>query len=85
MKNLKYLLTGSNKCPDTKVAFIYRFDWKMPPSKSSLPGKEKTVLIVRHFGASPVIRIPRRQQGGSAGVYDNTLRKPTTLPTKVAV
>jgi hypothetical protein len=47
---------------------IYQFDWKMPPSKSSLPGKEKTVLIVRLFGAPPVIRLPRRQGGGSAGV-----------------
>jgi hypothetical protein len=24
------------------------------------------------------------QEGGSAGVYDNTLRKPTTMPTKLA-
>jgi hypothetical protein len=29
--------------------------------------------------------ISRRQGGGSAGVYENTLRKPTTLPTKIAL
>ena len=29
-------------------------------------------------------RITRRLGGGSAGVYENTLRKPTTLPTKLA-
>src|ERR1035437_9793614 len=29
-------------------------------------------------------RITRRREGGAAGVFTNTLRKPTTLPTKLA-
>jgi hypothetical protein len=29
--------------------------------------------------------ILRRVGGGSAGVYENTLRKPTTTPTKIAL
>ena len=54
-------ISKRNKCPDAMhLNRTYQFDWKMPPSKSSLPGKEKTVLIVRHFGAPPVIRLPRR-------------------------
>lgn len=35
----------------------------MPPSKSSLPSKEKTVLIVRLFGALPGVGLPRRHKG----------------------
>jgi len=47
------------KCPDARwTNHTNQFDWKMPPSKSSLPDKQKTVLIVRHFGAPPVIRLP---------------------------
>jgi hypothetical protein len=50
------LITGRNKYPDARpLNRICQFDWKMPPSKSSLPGKEKTVLIVRHFGAPQII------------------------------
>jgi hypothetical protein len=29
-------------------------------------------------------RITRRREGGSGGVYFNTLRKPTSMPTKLA-
>jgi hypothetical protein len=29
--------------------------------------------------------ISRRRGGGYAGIYENTLRKPTPLPTKIAL
>jgi hypothetical protein len=29
--------------------------------------------------------ISRRQGGGAGSVYENTLRKPTTLPTQIAL
>jgi len=39
-----------SKRPDTgHFNRIYRFDWKMPPSKSSLPGKRKN-----RFNCAPV-------------------------------
>jgi len=35
--------------------------------------------------ASKSEMISRRQGGGSAGVYEHTLRMPTTQPTKIAL
>ena len=54
-------ISGRNKCPDARPPNrICQFDWKIPPSKFSLPGKETFVLFVHIFGAPPVIRLPRR-------------------------
>jgi hypothetical protein len=45
---------------------------------------EKIKMVFFVFMPSWLQRITRRQGGGSAGVYDDTLRKPTTMPTKLA-
>jgi hypothetical protein len=37
-----------------------------------------------YFNTIRFQRITRRQEGGSAGVFNDTLRKPTTKPTKLA-
>ena len=56
---------------------------------SLLPARIDPAIFM-YSSSSPIVipfrfqRITRRQRGGSAGVYENTLRKPTMQPTKLA-
>jgi hypothetical protein len=49
----------------------------------------QTVYDYKNYGIAHTISkskmISRRQGGGAGGVYENTLRTPTTKPTKIAL
>ncbi|MFZ2394914.1 MAG: hypothetical protein WAW09_01385, partial [Smithella sp.] len=54
------------------------------------PGNDRFLLIPfqikdNFFYTFLISKITRRRGVGSAGVYDNTLRKPTTMLTKIAL
>ena len=66
------------------LAIIMPFRFEVAAYPASIPAKETINFYCAPFGCTHSQRITQRRGGCSADVYENTSRKPTTLPTKLA-
>jgi len=73
-----HFFIGAIILPPPKKKLRYTFMWNIEDNDSIYLCKSSLAIPFRFQ------RITRRQGGGSAGVYEHTLRKPTTKPTKLA-